>query len=290
VAYVTLRFYGRFVLAQKHVNGKPKDTVSFLAIRFQPPFRPHHVAMAAPRNVVSTKKTKKPPTLRLMAAGDAKVTEHLVWDLAGCDVTPEARGSLSIKPENASVTIANLKDLESLQGRNAVLDQRNLHASPRGSVSAAIQVSAGQGTLRQVFPEICNFVPMDKKKPAVVSKVKLADVVDIRIDLPKGRHELKLHLRHGRAPSLVTIQTINAAGVPSSKGTATVTFTNLCSCVPRFEKFDLEFGQYYELLKPPIQSGVGKSKSGARSDRLIPDPVPHGGEVGDCNDPGFISF
>jgi hypothetical protein len=292
MADVTLRFYGRLVIAQRCINGKPQDPVTFLAARFKPPIRPHHVLMSAPRDVVSThpKETTIKPALRLLAAGDPRVTEHFVWDLSGCDVTADAHGPLTIVPENANISIADLQQLESLQGRDAVLDQSNLRASSHGKVSAAIKLSAGNGTLRQVFPEFSDFVPLDKKKPPLVSQAQLADVVDMKIALAAGRNNLKIHLKNGRASSQVTINAIDANGVPSSNGSATVTFTNLCSTVPHFEKFDLEFGQYYELLKRPAQAGGGKGKGATRPDRLIPQSIPKAGEGGDCNAMAFICY
>jgi hypothetical protein len=290
VADVTLRFYGRFVLAQKQIGGKARGAVTFLAPRFKAPFRAHKIMMSAPRSVVSTRKTKRAPTLRLMAAGNPQVTEHFAWDLSGCDVTPSTRGPVNIVPATASVTIANLKELERLQGRPAVLDRKNLRGSARGSVSAAIKVSGGDAILRQVFPEFTDFVPLDKKRPAVVRKVQLADVVDVQIKLPKGSQEMKIRLKQGRASSVVTIQTINASGTPSPTGSAIVTFTNLCSQIPRSERFDLEFGQYYELLKGGKVSSAGRTRSSTRPDRLIPNPVPAGGEVGDCNEGALIPY
>jgi hypothetical protein len=285
MADVTLRFYGRFVLTQRLVRGKPRGAATFLAFRYKPPFRQHHVLMSVPRDMVSTR-TKPAPTLRLMAAGNPLVTEHFAWDLSGCDVTPVARAASPLKLPGGSLTIADLADLEQREGRTAALDRKNLHASPRGHVSAAIKVSGGKVKLSQLDAEITDFVPIDKRKPALLSGQTLADVIDVKVKLPAGKQELRIRLKNGRRTSSVIVQTINASRVPSVKGRATVTFTNLCSEIPKDEKFDLEFGQFYELLQKPrsLTSGAGTS----RKNRLIPHPVPHLGRVGDCNDGAMI--
>ena len=285
MAHVTLRFYGRFVLTQRIVRGKPQGAATFLAFRYKPPFREHQVLMSIPREMVSTR-TKTSPAVRLMAAGNPLAAEHFAWDLSGCDVTPAVRSASALKVPNRRLTIADLADLERLEGRTANLDRKNLHASPRGNVSAAIKVSGGRVTLGQLDTGVTDFVPIDKKRPSVVKGKNLADVIDVKVTLPAGKQELRIRLQHGRRTSSVIVQTVNAARVPSVGGRATVTFTNLCTEIPQEEKFDLEFGQFYELLQKPrsLTSGAGTS----RKNRLIPHPVPHLGRVGDCNDGAMI--
>jgi hypothetical protein len=252
--------------------------------------------MTAPRDAVVVEgkgKTKAEPTVRFMAAGDPQFAEHFAWDLSGYNVTPAVSGPLTVPATNGAVQMANLRDLEHLQGRKAVFDRKNLRARAHGNVSATVKVSAGNMTFHQVFPERVDFVPLDTKKPAFESGVRLADVIDVAVKLPTGPPELKIQLRNGPRSSVITIQTIEIQGgqpVPSPNGSATVTFTNLCSRVPQSEKFDLEFGQYYELLAKPNGSGSAKGRSSTRANRLIPKPFSDLGSGGDCNDGAIIPF
>jgi len=54
--------------------------------------------------------------------------------------------------------------------------------------------------------------------------------------------------------------------------------TSLCPTLPHRNRYDFEFGQYYELL------------TSAKDNRLIPRPIPTEGEEGDCNESAQISY
>lgn len=276
MAQVKLRFYGRFVFAERIVGGKSQG-LDVLApnMQFQnTACAAHQVLMSVPRKLVDPELTKIAPTHRLMSYAQPDLAEHFVWNLAGYDMKVDAKGAYVF---NSRAKLADMARLEAKQGRKAVLDRKNLKASARGPVAAAIRVPAGTVVAKSVWRSTYYFVPEGTKKPwAFPDPVEHADILEVAIQLPKSSGSLRLQLTDpkGHTRSLV----LNAGKLKQAD--TVVSFTNLCAQLPRYSKWEEEFGQFYQLLKKRPKPAL----------RLIPEVLPKAGEWGDCNLPSYISY
>ena len=282
MAKVTLRFFGRFVYAKS----KSTKGIRVLAPRFESePFGPHQVHMSARRNalvfrdaVTDALLTSAHPAFKAVTDASLDDSEIFVWDLSGMTVgyAVPAAGDVTLGGEE----ILDLKQIEDLAGRpGAELDAAAFSTGDKGKSSAIINVTAGTGTAKRMTAGTGDYTFVTesdaqdsdpdndklKERPAgTVVKKKLADAVEFDVTLDAGQGQLTLTLTDSKGASAGTVT------VPA--GTM-VTFSNLCTPLPRHHTYDLEFTRYYDLLK-----------SARDPKQLIPrePPTPHLGEGADC--------
>jgi hypothetical protein len=282
VAEVKFRLYGRFVYAEAMQEGSDAASrVSVIAPNFDEQlFGRHQVLMSVQRGrvVFGDGATTAEPTTRLASAAPIEEAELLVWDLSGLRVTYGISASnVTLRPRSGEVLA--LPRLESLQGRTAELDPSALRPDANGISNAIIELTAGEGvaapalasasvllsTVAAARDSLLDAQQTAVRDPDTQSAIEAvpADLVEFAIPLPNGQRALTLTLTGADG---------TARRVTVREGT-TVVFTNLCSHLHAPRTFDLEFSQYYNLLK---------SDPGA--DALIPVERPKG-----AMDPGPLS-
>ena len=285
---VLLRFYGRFVFAEcRDADGKPNGTITALAPNFRnggshdhSDFHDHQPVMWIRRDAVVTTNgptaTNLAPSMRLVVDGPIEQSECFVWDLSGRTVQVRSR-QIAVLPEDHH--IANLADLEKRKGRAADLDTASLNGSTAGKTRAAIRV-AGNGTPGVAFPSVCDFVSLQDvtaktlDPPTFGTKpTQFDDFVEFAIDVASlDPPLLTLDLTKPDEAEFTSRITVKAA-TP-----VTIGFSYRSSTLPISPPFDLEFGQYYELLKNPPD------------DRLVPREIKGAGALGDCDRLGYIPY
>jgi hypothetical protein len=287
MATVVLRFYGRFVFAEcRDADGQPNGTITALAPNFKNgglhghgDFHDHQPLMWIRRPAVEMKNgstaTNLAPSMRLVVDGPIMQSECFVWDLSGRTVQVRGR-QIAVLPENHR--IANLADLEKRKDRAAELDEASLNGSTAGKTRAAIRV-AGNGTTGVAFPSVCDFVSLPDatagtNNPATfgTKPAQFDDFVEFAIDVASDSPRLTLDLTKPDEAEFTSQITVKAAEP------VTIGFSYRSSTLPISPPFDLEFGQYYELLKNPPD------------DRLVPREIKGGGELGDCDRLGYIPY
>jgi hypothetical protein len=212
----------------------------------------------------------------------AQFAECFVWDLAGCSLTVPRGGKFSFTCVDK---VPDLKALEQLRGRTAKLDAESHKPSRRGRTSAVIEVAAGRGRARAAFRNLSNYVTRQdaedgnpKNDKPIGNAEKHADVFEFTITVPDNKGTLRLRVKKGsRAAKYVTIDTKEFKRL-EPRGKLRASITSLCPTLPHANRYDNEFGQYYELLRSP------------KADRLIPKPIPSAGIEGDCNESAQISY
>lgn len=282
MATVVLRFYGRFAFAEgRNPDDTPNGRITALAPNYESGgFDPHQVLMWIRRDTLVTSGpagTDLAPSQRLVGEGPITEAEYFVWDLAGRTVRVQNRPIAELP---ASHGIADLAVLENLRSRLVNFDKAVLNGTTAGPTRAAIQL-AGTGTTGAAFPASCVFVTrtdaiaMNPTAPEFGGKpAQFADVVEFEIGLnsigPAAHLTLELTNPDGSAFS-------NHIVVKATTS-VTIGFSNRCASLPKSVPFDLEFGQYYELLKNP------------QNDRLIPKEILGGGSVGDCDRLAYFPY
>lgn len=264
MASVEIRFFGRFVIAHEMVGGVLTGKVTFLAPDMTAgKFARHVPVMSIPRAAVSRAQgeTTLAPTYRVVTPGAPAEAELFVWDLTGCNVRVVSSGGLHLEFEDP---IASLELLEKKVGRTPTFDKNNIGAGRL--VNAAIQIAGGQGSATAAFSNSVDFLTLTDAMDGnpnndviLHHEEPAADLV--QIFLAGGTRVMEII--KGGVKYLVTVR------LESSTSTS-VSFTNLCSCIPQVERYDFEFGQYYEVLQA------------AYPDRLIPI-VSHLGDAADCD-------
>jgi hypothetical protein len=284
VPEITLRFYGRFVFAEPHVDGKPLGRLSVLAPNMQYGDSRrcrHEVLMSIPRPLLVPQRTKIPPNHKMLTAGPADKADYFIWDLSGSEVAIAGDKSFTFTDRKL---LSDLGELEWLQGRTAVFNSDSLHATEKGAVSSVIQLEAGSGTASFVFNKEFDFVPMGPRKPFAFEEFRpLADLVEVTLEVPKDANVLSISVTTstGVGNKLSTItRPVTVHWNEKLADLATISFTNLCGTIPRFERWDEEFSQYYEVLQNAPE----------HNRRLIPEEAPVGGEGGDCNKGAYVGY
>ena len=276
-----LRFYGRFVLARERKAGSHTGNATFIApsLEFPPEIGPHRPIVTVDRRAVSSDlaRTSVPPTFRAIPGTVPNDSEYLMWDLTGTSLRVPSSGGFTLTETDL---LPDLTVLEGAMGRQATLNQS--HLKPGALTAATIAFRGGAAVARATVKNAVQFVPEDQARegspiPLTVnglSGLQMADWIEVALKLPGvvdafgvERACLGLALR-GRLNGTVTID-----GPDQTQ----ISFSNLCSTCPRTARqFDLEFGQFYELL------------DATSIDRLIPSVSHLGNE--DCNDPSQISY
>jgi hypothetical protein len=216
------------------------------------------------------------PAFKAVTDAALEDSEIFVWDLSGMTVGYGISGSVTLGGEE----VLDLKDIEDLAGRPAPeLDDAAFQTDATGKSNAIIDVTAGTGTAKRMTSGTGDYTfvtdtdardgdpnnDMPKEHPAgSVVKKKLADAVEFDVPLAPADGQLTLTLTDSEG-ALVGKVTVTANTM--------VTFSNLCTPLPRHHTYDLEFTRYYELLK-----------SARDPKQLIPrePPTPHLGEGADC--------
>jgi hypothetical protein len=289
---VSLRFYGRFAFVEERdINTNAAiGKITALAPSYNGSPDPHEAIMWIRRDSVVTTNgagaplTNLAPSHRLVSDGPIKQSECFVWDLSGRTVQVRDRQIAELPNDHG---IADLAFLENDQGRAAVFDKAFLLVSKTGPISAAIRL-AGTGSTGVAFPGPCDFVtlatanagnltaPADLQGPGGLT-FQFADFVEFQIGLNEVRATarnpplLTLDLTDPGAASF-TNQIIVQAATP-----VTIGFSNRCATLPKSPDFDLEFAEYYKLLKNPP------------TDPLIPREIRTGaGLFGDCDRLAYV--
>jgi hypothetical protein len=275
---ITLRFYGRIVIAEQRTTKK----LSFLMPNMEfgeSKLRKHRPLMSVARHRVSLGPGDSTfePTDRIMTEGKPLESEYLIWDLTGWNVgIAGARGGVNLAREE-DTDLIDLAELEDKQGRTAKLTSTSLRATATGAVIAAIDVEHGVGVATALEAGALSFVPLDAalggKFPIVLDPRVLIDIVDVAVTA--DTHLRLVFTRDGLPDRQLTIHRTE----DDEAGDITVSFTNLCTCMPPDEDpvFDEEFGQYYRLLDD------------VAADRLVPHRALSGGSQS-CNRMARITY
>lgn len=285
MATVVVRFYGRFVIARPRADGKPLSQVNMLAPNMgfnateHRHFSRHDMLLSIHRHCVESTKTTLKPAMRMMSQNEPTEAEAFVWNLAGFHVAVPKVNDFELTFQEPA---HDLEMLEKLCKRTAVLSPSSLQASQDGPVSSVINVRGGVGLARAAFFNRSVYVTrIDAENGKIDSPIgeptSHADIVEFTLTTADDQETLPFELTNVKQskPYIITIKLREAI---KSGHPVVVSFTNLCAKLPGLEKFDLEFGQNYEILK---SSG---------DDRLIPTIAPRLGEAGDCDEHAHISY
>jgi hypothetical protein len=267
---VKVRFHGRYVLAEETDSaGQPTGKWRFLAPHYRRTgFAPHRTMMCVRRDRVSnvSGETTLAPTFKVMGEGAKKedVVEYFVWDLDGCIVTFDVTGGMKLSYVDNTI-IPSLEELEYTLGRTAVLDKTCLEPCEPNPIGAAIELSGGAAFASAVVPNKCDFITQTNAQDGdifndepILLNGTLADQVEVRLLGPKQR----LTVSKGGVKWYITILGGNDDSIAS--------VSNLCGSIPQNERYDFEYGQYYEVLTVKC------------SNRPVPI-VTHMGDTADCD-------
>jgi hypothetical protein len=279
---VTLRFYGRFLYAEK-VEGTTTKKISAIAPKFEKnqKHRPFMIVQRqqlvygvdgtmtsgrAPIRTVSGLASKMP---------DIAADELFMWDLSGLRVTYGLSGqvSLTVEPDDAHAAgagashaharreLLDLAELERLRGGSSPeFDEDALE--PNGHSNAVVELTAGEGRARAI--------PQHDGK---IGKIRLArakhateiqdpgqpndrfitehnEIVEFE---PADLIEFKLDVADDHLTFFLEADDPDESGKVSVEPGSLVAFSNLLCGSSEPMPADLEFSQYYELLKqePP---------------------------------------
>jgi hypothetical protein len=282
VADVTLRFFGRFLYA----GSKQTNTITVLAPKFvRETFGPHQIHMAIRRDRLVFREgvgqgpllTTLAPAFKLLSDAAVQQAELFVWDLADRRITYPVVGDVTL---NDADRLVDLRELEALAGRPAPsLSNEARHTGALGVSNAIVSVSSGTGTARRTIETagpyrfVTETDALDNDPDNDVEIVdaggkpieKLAaDHVEFVVTLPSGGTALSLNIANALGQTVGTV-TVRESSV--------VSFSNICTPLPRRHTYDLEFSQYYDLLSNP-----------PAGNRLLPKapPLPTLAEGADC--------
>lgn len=267
---VKVRFHGRYVLAEEtDSGGQPTGKWRFLAPHYlRTGFARHRTTMCVRRERVSIVpgETTLAPTFKVMGEGAKKedVVEYFVWDLDGCVVTFAENGGMKLTYDDNTI-IPSLEELEYELDRTAVLDKACLEPCEPNPIGAAIELNGGAAFASAVVPNKCDFITQTNAQDGdilndepILLNGKLADQVEVTLPGPKQR----LTVSKGGVKWYITIL--------AEKDDAIASVSNLCGSIPQNERYDFEYGQYYEVLTVKC------------SNRAVPI-VTHAGDTADCD-------
>ena len=278
-----LRFYGRFLLARERDGGQHTGLATFIAptLEFPPEIGEHRTVLAIERGNVTSdpKSTTIPPTFRAIPGLELPDAEFLMWDLSHHSVSVPSGGGFALTEQETLLDLAVLETL--MRRKHTKLDRANL--KPNSKVGAVIHLAGGTAVAKAAIKNTASFIPESLARSGLITgntithaELKhLADWVEVCIEVESKKDSngvekgtLALQLR-GHQNGTITIH---------APDRTQINFSNLCSTCPRtFRQFDVEFGQFYELMSSP-----------SHSDRLVPI-VTHLGQE-DCNESAQISY
>ena len=280
MANVTFRFYGRFVYAEAMNGDDPANRISAIAPNFDVKrFGKHQALMSIQRDLVDFgddgQGTTLPPSFR-MVTDRPEITdaELFVWDLSGLKVTYDLKGPVSLTeaPREESEATKDLPprrvlDLESLEalrkGPKPELALTALRSDARGRTNAIVELTAGVGVAKPIIESSVQLVKESDAIAARDAELQAAQggkpvKVDIPVVLENGEpfKAVPADLVEFRVPlrdRTLTLTFLNSGdekvGVVTVKSETTVAFSNLCCDLRAPGLQDLEFSQYYQLLR-----------------------------------------
>jgi hypothetical protein len=284
VAVLVMRFYGRFVIADKGsggANGRLHVLALNMAFNKGVPTDPHRLLLAAPRlNVVATTTTLPIDMIVMQPGAEPDLAEVAVWEIGGMRLTPRVSGGFrwnapptKVKGSAPTPALADLGALSTLP-----FDQE--HTQKFGDdrpVRAIVDINAGFGKVGLIDPAPAQFLAFKNATTANAEAAGpfdelLAEFVDVTVRLPEKTRQLEIDvLARDGSSQMITLQTDST--VPTM-----VTFSNVCAAA--HDRVDKEFAAAYEVLKkPPVVA-----------DRKVPVTIDTGGHLNPCFKSAFIAF
>ncbi len=272
---VTLRFYGRWVVAEPVNDGQPAGTVSFLAPNMTTSpnparrFNEHHVLLTVPRTSLNRARTTIEPSSRTMSDVRAGFAELRVWRLERFNITLDGKGPFTLEQERDTTLVELTEPVPSVKYSRQI-DTSGLAATSGGLTVAAIHLNTGRAQAFASFKSNYNFVTESDASDGdpvndqlLGTDGQLADVIEVVVGADA---ESLVRLR---------VQALDGAGgeicIDTKHFKPTVSFTNLCPALPRDFLYDLEFARYYDYIRSGPQNAP------------IPAVVPSAGAMGDCD-------
>ena len=298
---VTLRFYGRFFYAEK-IEGATTKKISAIAPKFEKNQK-HRPFMIVQRQQLvygadgsMTSGLAPIRTVSGLASDLPNIAadELFMWDLSGLRVTYGLSGTVSLTVEHDDHAqpigagadhahprrvLLDLAELEQLRGGPPPeFDEDQLE--PGDHSNAVVELTAGAGRAR-AFPQhdghfgkirlakakdAPKIVKPEDSDPRLIRdqngivEFEPADLIEFKVEYPDQEH-FTLSFRKGDA-------TIESGKVTVEPGSL-VAFSNLLCGSSEPMSADLEFSQYYELLKDEPTEG----------DELIPIELSHSPSV-----------
>ena len=247
-----LRFLGRFVFVEQKSDGGPVVHAVAVNMTFNRDVAsaPHRVLMSAPRAMVDHLGTRA-PDLVVVPSPDAAMEqanherlEQALWDLGGLDLEIDRGSGDPFRWQDRSL----LFDLREAVGQEARLREDLLDRTrASGPVNATVRIAAGVGEARQIGDRTFEFVRLNE--PLGMSRLsgrKLADYVDVRLEVPKDDPSLVIRVHRRAAPDPASAIVLQAdPDIPT-----VISFSNLCARVAA-EPFDSEFAAFYDVFDAP---------------------------------------
>jgi hypothetical protein len=195
------------------------------------------------------------PTFRIMANDEPRDTGQHLWPIVGCQIDVPGDGGFKWDSPTA-VRVADFAELSSskLDKTKYVDSYPNLTTT-----TAVIRLHSGRGAAYQMTSKTFDYdyVRFDDSGRPVKEAGLLADMVEVRAELPNNRLDLSLE-RVGKKPSHVRVS--RKAGLPAGTPSSIVlSFSNLCT-KSHTGRADEEFAAFYAVLVDPPPVG----------ERLIP--------------------
>ncbi len=292
MSQVTLRFYGRFVLAQPLFEGKPLATAKVLlpnmthgTARSKPRtardvapstdvFPAHDAYLTIPRNALSLDQVSMAPTFRLMSDARANYSELLCWSLRGTTIAIEGDSSFALDVERDTTFVDLTQPVPDIRFPHAIVPS-SLEPSKDGITSAAFDLKSGSAIAFAAFPNSYNFVTQSDAadgEPDTLLGVdeRHADVVEVAVP-PTDGSLVRLHV--------TTIDGyVGDIWIDTKEFNPTLSITNLCPALPHDFMYDFEYFQYYQFLDTIIVNPP------------IPKVGPTASDPGDCNEPVHMQY
>jgi hypothetical protein len=267
MAEIRLRFYGRFVFAQQEQPETPPQVhilAANMAHNSDVGASKHRLVITAPREKTAFD-GRRPPDLMLMASNvptNQGIThaEHAVWELEGYNLSIDGDGFNWTDNHRGLIDFATLNDKKNRVSPR-IRDEKN---APM--VTSIIHLTRGFGAC--LFGEVVDFVEFGAPDRPPTPGLKLADAVEVRIDVPSDDAKY-VEFRLSSRKSASGDETIRV--MADDAATTFVSISNLCSGV-RQGNVDKEFAGLYEVLEQPRPL----------RERLVPKPRPNLNNRNDC--------
>jgi hypothetical protein len=272
VSHATLRFYGRFVVAEP-VEKARTGTVSFLAPNMttspipERRFVEHQVLLTAPRAAIDRKRTTIEPSTRAMSDVRASFAELFVWRFLAADITIEGQSPFTLQRE---ATLVELSEPVGSIHYPPQIDRSGLSASLDGLTMAAVHLNTGRARAFASSKNKYNFVTESDARDGdplndrfLGTDGGLADAIEVAIAADaEGLVRLGVRTAEGKQGE-ICVDTKNFA--------PTLSLSNLCAGLPQDVLYDLEFARYYDYIQ------------NSPTDAPIPAVVPRAAGPEDCN-------
>lgn len=242
---MTLRFTGRWVFLER-TNG----TILAIAPKFGRSFRSHRAVMTARHEQVVFMRRHRPPlvttrnpTVRVDRLEDMADSQLLVWDLRNIRLSYNASGSSSLQVEDGVMPdLGMMANADDFPRDEAVVDPSKLRVG-RGAL-AVVELTGAKGCATSIPDNRVISIRRSGNPDADLGlgRGRPSDFVSFMIE----REELQFTFHDGR----------QQRGKVTLGSGADVGFSHLCPGIRDLNPVDLEFTQYYNLLKPVRRSNV----------------------------------